>query len=112
MSACIVNTVRSTITGCDESTEIPGVVKTHRLLLMTHSTLLAPSALDNAGESHVIIGSKMLKEMLDHFPVAKGKSDPRLIWSFGETEVGVKSLDTSVENKGFWDLSFVTSYCF
>ncbi len=82
-------------------TEVTGVVKTHSLLLMTHSTLLAPSSSDRAGESQVIIGSRMLKEMLEHFPAAKGKSDPRLIWSFGETEVGVRSLDTSIENKGY-----------
>ncbi|KAK2467884.1 hypothetical protein APHAL10511_000179 [Amanita phalloides] len=77
-----------------------GVVKTHRLLLMTHNTLLAPSVSDHARESRVIIGSRMLKEMLEHFPAAKGKSDPRLIWSFGEMDVGVKSLDTSIENNG------------
>ncbi|KAF8627811.1 hypothetical protein AX15_004236 [Amanita polypyramis BW_CC] len=82
-----------------------GVVKTHRLLLMTHNALLAPSTLDGVEGSHVIIGSKMLKEMLDHFPTAKGKSDPRLVWSFGEAEVGVKSLDTSIENKGKVQLS-------
>ena len=77
---------------------------------MTHNTLLAPSASDSISESQVIIGSRMLKEMLEHFPAAKAKSDPRLIWSFGETEVGVRSLDTSIENKGFGVLTCLLTY--
>lgn len=77
-----------------------GVVKTHCLLLMSHGTLLAPSVSDQSEECRVIIGSRILKEMLEHFPTAKGKSDPRLVWSFGETEVGVKSLDGGIDNKG------------
>lgn len=67
---------------------------------MFHGTLLAPSVLERSDESRIIIGSRMLKEMIEHFPPAKGKSDPRLVWSFGATEVGVKSLDAGIDSKG------------
>ncbi|KAF8650405.1 hypothetical protein AX16_005212 [Volvariella volvacea WC 439] len=39
--------------------------------------------------------------MIEHFVVAKGgKADPQLIWSFGDTEIGLKSLDSSLDGRG------------
>jgi hypothetical protein len=39
--------------------------------------------------------------MIDHFPSVKGnKGDPQLVWSFGDSEVEIKSLETSIDTKG------------
>jgi hypothetical protein len=39
--------------------------------------------------------------MIEHFPVSKGaRSDPQLIWNFGESEVEVKSFESSLDSKG------------
>lgn len=47
------------------------------------------------------IGPKALKDMIDHFPSTKGaKTDPQLTWAFDESEVRVRSLETSVDLKG------------
>ncbi|KAJ7287580.1 hypothetical protein C8J57DRAFT_591326 [Mycena rebaudengoi] len=44
--------------------------------------------------------------MLEHFPVSKGsKSDPQLVWNFGETDVEVRSLESSLDAKGRNQLS-------
>jgi cell cycle checkpoint control protein RAD9A len=86
-----------------------GVVKTHRLLLLTPISLLAPSIPDGSNESRLTIGPKAVKDMIEHFPFAKGgKSDPQLIWSFGDSEVQLKSCETSIDSKG--QLSIVGSY--
>jgi cell cycle checkpoint control protein RAD9A len=77
-----------------------GIVKTHRLLLQTPSSQLhlhVPVALN---ESHVVIGPKAMRDMIDHFPSTRGKADPQLIWVFDDTEVQVKSLENSVDGKG------------
>ncbi|KAF8629197.1 hypothetical protein AX17_005782 [Amanita inopinata Kibby_2008] len=73
---------------------------------MVPNSLLAPPASDPSEESRVIIGSRMLKEMLEHFPTTKGvKSDPQLVWSFTETEVGLKSFDTTSDKKAKMQIS-------
>lgn len=78
-----------------------GIVKTHRLLLLTPTSLLAPSAPDDPTESRMTIGPKALKDMIDHFPSTKSaKTDPQLTWAFDESEVRVRSLETSVDLKG------------
>lgn len=47
------------------------------------------------------IGPKALKDMIDHFPSTKSaKTDPQLTWVFDESEVRVRSLETSVDLKG------------
>lgn len=40
--------------------------------------------------------------MIEHFPSAKsgGKSDPQLIWSFGDSDIQLKSWETGVDSKG------------
>lgn len=39
--------------------------------------------------------------MIEHFTSTKnGKSDPQLVWNFGQHEVEVKSLESSVDSKG------------
>lgn len=78
-----------------------GIVKTHRLILQTPSAMMAPGSPDTDNESHLTIGPRAVKDMLEHFPVARGtKSDPQLVWSFKDTEVEVKSLETSLDSKG------------
>jgi hypothetical protein len=78
-----------------------GVTKTHRLPLLTPTALMAPGSPDATNESNLTIGPKAIKDMIDHFPLAKGaKSDPQLIWSFGESEVELRSLESSFDPKG------------
>ena len=77
-----------------------GIVKTHRLLLQTPSSQLhlhVPAALN---ESHVVIGPKAMRDMIDHFPSTRGKADPQLIWVFDDTEVHIRSLENSLDGKG------------
>ncbi|KAI0358088.1 hypothetical protein OH77DRAFT_1421371 [Trametes cingulata] len=78
-----------------------GVVKTHRLPLNAANNLMSPSMPDSANESRLTIGPKALRHMLDHFPFGKGgKTDPQLIWNFYETDVQLRSLESSVDAKG------------
>jgi len=56
---------------------------------------------DAINESNLTIGPRAVKDMIEHFPIAKGaKADPQLIWSFGESEVGLRSLESSFDPKG------------
>ncbi|TFK44246.1 Rad9-domain-containing protein [Crucibulum laeve] len=83
-----------------------GVVKTHRLLLQTPTSLMAPGVPDATNESRLTIGPKSLKDMIEHFPLSKGaKSDPQLVWSFGDTEVALKSMESSIDSRGKGQLS-------
>ncbi|KAJ7497250.1 Rad9-domain-containing protein [Mycena latifolia] len=83
-----------------------GVVKTHRLLLLTLTSFLAPGVPDANNESHLTVGPRAIRDMIEHFPVPKGaRSDPQLIWNFGEAEVEVKSLESSLDSKGRNQLS-------
>ncbi|KAK1233647.1 hypothetical protein PQX77_003191 [Marasmius sp. AFHP31] len=83
-----------------------GVVKTHKLVLMTPSSLLAPGIPDTTDESLLTIGPRAMREIIEHFPLAKGiKADPQLIWNFGDTEVQVKSLESSIDSRGKAQLS-------
>jgi cell cycle checkpoint control protein RAD9A len=85
--------------------QITGVVKTHRLLLQTQTLLLAPGLFDGTNECRLTIGPKAVKDMLEHFPFAKGgKSDPQLTWSFADTEVQLKSSETSIDSNGHPDI--------
>lgn len=78
-----------------------GVTKTHRLPLLTPTALMAPGIPDATNESILTIGPRAVKDMIEHFPIARGtKADPQLIWSFGESEVGLRSLESSFDPKG------------
>ncbi|KAF9051091.1 hypothetical protein BDZ89DRAFT_524459 [Hymenopellis radicata] len=78
-----------------------GVIKTHRLLLSTPNSLMAPGAPDASTESFLTVGPRAIKDMVEHFPMARGnKSDSQLIWNFGENEVEVKTLESSIDSKG------------
>ena len=43
-----------------------------------------------------------MKDMIEHFPSAKsgGKSDPQLIWSFGDSDIQLRSWETGMDAKG------------
>ncbi|KZV74506.1 hypothetical protein PENSPDRAFT_625733 [Peniophora sp. CONT] len=78
-----------------------GVVKTHRLTLNDIESLLAPGISEEPNESRLTIGPKALKDLIDQFPSSKNaKSDPQLSWTFGDTQVQVKSHETSMEVRG------------
>ncbi|KAI0676048.1 Rad9-domain-containing protein [Trametes maxima] len=83
-----------------------GVIKTHRVPLNPADNLMFPMMPDAGSESRLTIGPKALKNMLEHFPFGKGsKSDPQLVWNFTDTEVQLRSLETSVDAKGRTNLT-------
>ncbi|KAG2078976.1 hypothetical protein BDR04DRAFT_1086026 [Suillus decipiens] len=83
-----------------------GIVKTHRLPLLIPTSSLTPGSSDPLTESHLTIGPRAIKDITEHFPNARGaKSDPQLVWTFGETEVEVKSLESSIDTRGKAQLS-------
>ena len=62
---------------------------------------MAPGVPDATNESRLTIGPKPLKDLIDHFPVAKGaRSDPQLVWTFEDGEVGLKSMESSIDSRG------------
>lgn len=62
---------------------------------------MAPGVPEVSNESNLTIGPKAMKDMIEHFPLARGaKSDPQLIWSFGESDVELRSLESSIDTKG------------
>ena len=78
-----------------------GVVKTHRLPL--HTIESAHQFTDDPGEdeSYVTIGPKMLKDIIEHFPSVRGnKGDPQLVWGFANSEVIIRSMETSLDTRG------------
>lgn len=77
-----------------------GVIKTHRLLLSTPTTLMAPGVPDTAEESFLTVGPRPIRDIIEHFPPARGKSDPQVVWSFGESEIEVRSWDSSGDARG------------
>ncbi|KAF5351682.1 hypothetical protein D9756_007695 [Leucocoprinus leucothites] len=75
-----------------------GVVKTHRLVLSTPTTLMAPGVPDTPNQARVNIGPTALRNMLEHFPMNKGaKADPQLIWSFDNENVSLKTCESSMD---------------
>ncbi|KAI0255715.1 Rad9-domain-containing protein, partial [Lactifluus subvellereus] len=82
-----------------------GIVKTHRLLLQTPSSQLHLHVPEALNESHVVIGPKAMRDMIDHFPSTRGKADPQLTWVFDEAEVHVRSLENSLDGKGAGQLA-------
>lgn len=75
-----------------------GVVKTHKLLLLNATLLTAPHIPDTFNESKLTIGPRAVRDILEHFPVARGpKSDPQLEWNFSEEEVHLRGLDASLD---------------
>lgn len=72
-----------------------GVKKTHRLSLSAPPALLAPQLPDSPDQSKVIVGPKAIKDLVDHFSAAKGKSgkagELQLIWEWGGDDVRVRS---------------------
>jgi cell cycle checkpoint control protein RAD9A len=78
-----------------------GIVKTHRLLMLTPTALMAPTCPDSPNESKVTIGPRALKDVIDHFSVNKGgKSDPQLVWTFADGELTLRSSDSIAGNRG------------
>jgi hypothetical protein len=78
-----------------------GIIKTHRLPLHNATSTHVFDSPNNPVQSRLSIGPKALKDMMEHFPSVKGnKGDPQLIWSFGDSEVQIKSLETSIDMKG------------
>ncbi|KAJ4468129.1 Rad9-domain-containing protein [Lentinula aciculospora] len=76
------------------------VIKTHKLLLSGSTTLLAPGAPDTSNETLLRIGPRAIRDMIEQFSLPKGvKSDPQLIWTFGETDVSVRSLESSIDTR-------------
>ncbi|KAG2150578.1 Rad9-domain-containing protein [Suillus clintonianus] len=83
-----------------------GIVKTHRLTLLIPTSSLSPGIQDPFSVSRLTIGPRAIKDITEHFPNARGaKSDPRLIWTFGDTEVEVKTLESSIDTRGKAQLS-------
>ncbi|KAF5389375.1 hypothetical protein D9757_004265 [Collybiopsis confluens] len=77
-----------------------GVIKTHKLLLLGSTTLMAPGIPDPSHESLLTIGPRAIREMIEQFSLPKGvKSDPQLVWTFSETNVEVRSLGSSIDSK-------------
>ncbi|KAF9070069.1 Rad9-domain-containing protein [Rhodocollybia butyracea] len=77
-----------------------GVIKTHKLLLLGSTSLMAPGTPDPTNETLLTIGPRAIRDMIEQFSLPKGaKSDPQLIWTFGEAEVEVKSLESSLDTK-------------
>ncbi|KAI6002707.1 Rad9-domain-containing protein [Pisolithus albus] len=78
-----------------------GIVKTHRLPLLIPSSLLSPGVPDSENESRLMIGPRAIRDITEHFPNGRGtKSDPQVVWTFGATEVDVKSLESSLDPRG------------
>ncbi|KAI5119131.1 hypothetical protein M0805_005737 [Coniferiporia weirii] len=78
-----------------------GIVKTHRLLLNNPTNDDAPAIRSGDNESRLVVQSYAVKEMIEHFPNAKGpRSDPELIWRFDDNEVKVKSMEKGIDAKG------------
>ena len=69
---------------------------------------MAPGVPDTNNESRLTIGPKALKDLIEHFPVAKAnRSDPQLVWTFDDTEVGLKSLESSIDSRGTFKPPFI-----
>lgn len=78
-----------------------GIVKTHRLPLLIPTSLLSPGVPESENESRLTIGPRAIKDITEHFPSGRGmKNDPQLVWTFGDTDVEVKSLESSIDTKG------------
>ncbi|KAF8829026.1 hypothetical protein HHX47_DHR3000889 [Lentinula edodes] len=76
------------------------VIKTHKLLLLGSTTLMAPGIPDTSNETLLRIGPRAIRDMIEQFSLPKGaKSDPQLIWTFGETDVEVRSLESSIDTR-------------
>ena len=102
--ACIANMVRLRICSVYHQRGFTihlGVVKTHKLPL--HTIESAHQFTDNPGEdeSYITIGPKMLKDIIEHFPSVRGnKGDPQLVWGFSDSEVIIRSMETSLDTRG------------
>lgn len=88
------------LTETNMQSPLSGIVKTHRLTLQTPSSQLHLHVPEAFNESHVVIGPKAMRDMIDHFPSTRGKADPQLIWVFDDTEVQVRSSENSLDGKG------------
>lgn len=73
-----------------------GVTKTHRLLLQANAAFLSPRLPEDAILSRITVTSRAVKDLLEHLTGARAnKQDARLIWTFGDVEVRVKSLNAT-----------------
>ncbi|KAJ3762382.1 Rad9-domain-containing protein [Lentinula raphanica] len=77
------------------------VIKTHKLLLLGSTSLIAPGVPDSSNETLLRIGPRAIRDIIEQFSLPKGaKSDPQLIWTFAEAEVAVRSLESSIDTRG------------
>lgn len=91
-----------------ETKRLSGVVKTHRLLLSS-TDIQGPQLTPLTTQSHVTIGPRALKDILDHFPHTKGtKSDPELVWLFGIDDIKIKSMELTGDARGMSSLLIYT----
>ena len=73
----------------------------HRLPLLIPNSLLSPGVPDSQNESHLTIGPRAIRDITEHFASGRTmKNDPQVVWTFGETDVEVKSLESSLDTKG------------
>ena len=78
--------------------------------MLTPTAFMAPGVPAASGESNLMIGPKALKDMIEHFPLAKGpKSDPQLMWSFGQSDIELRSLVSSHDSQGLSSFFFFFS---
>ncbi|KAF9227406.1 hypothetical protein BS17DRAFT_727635 [Gyrodon lividus] len=77
------------------------IVKTHRLPLLIPTSLLSPGVPESKNESRLKIGPRAIKDITEHFSSGRGmRNDPQLVWTFGDTDVDVKSLESSIDARG------------
>lgn len=57
---------------------------------------MTPGIPESARESRLTVNAKSVKDVIEHFPAAKGKSDPQLVWSFGAEDVCVRSFESAL----------------
>lgn len=86
-----------------------GVTKTHRLVLQGSPILMTPSIPSSSpAQSHLRVNAKSVKDVIEHFPAARGKTDPQLVWSFGDEDVCVRSFESSL---GAWQIEHGKIQC-
>ena len=62
---------------------------------------MVPGLPEHTQEFKVTIGARSLRDLLDHFPIARGpKSYPQIIWTFSDEEVILKALESSLDTSG------------
>ena len=72
---------------------------------------MAPGVPDATNVSRLTIGPKVLKDLLDHFPISKSaRSDPQLVWTFDVAEIGLKSVESAIDSRGVYPINALDTY--